>query len=142
VLSSLDYRLIFLYLSFASFCVLSQNGNTDVEDIKFVVNYDYPACSEDYVHRIGRTARSNNTGTAYTFFTPENVKQTSDLISVLREAKQQVNPKLEELSKSGGFHGKGRWFCSQIIVLLFIMISLTPSKTILLVLVVLKLISF
>ncbi len=29
----------------------------DVDDIKFVINYDYPQCSEDYVHRIGRTGR-------------------------------------------------------------------------------------
>ena len=29
----------------------------DVDDIKYVINYDYPNNSEDYVHRIGRTAR-------------------------------------------------------------------------------------
>lgn len=29
----------------------------DVHDIKFVINYDYPNNSEDYVHRIGRTGR-------------------------------------------------------------------------------------
>lgn len=44
----------------------------DVEDVKFVINYDYPNNSEDYVHRIGRTGRSQNTGTAYTLFTPNN----------------------------------------------------------------------
>lgn len=40
--------------------------------MKFVINYDYPNNSEDYVHRIGRTGRSQNTGTAYTLFTPNN----------------------------------------------------------------------
>ncbi len=30
---------------------------SDVDDIKFVINYDYPNNSEDYVHRIGRTGR-------------------------------------------------------------------------------------
>ena len=44
----------------------------DVDDVKFVVNYDYPNNSEDYIHRIGRTGRRNNTGTAYTFFTSSN----------------------------------------------------------------------
>ena len=44
----------------------------DVDDVKFVVNYDYPNNSEDYIHRIGRTGRRNNTGTAYTFFTSAN----------------------------------------------------------------------
>lgn len=43
-----------------------------MEDVKFVINYDYPNNSEDYVHRIGRTGRSHNTGTAYTLFTPNN----------------------------------------------------------------------
>uniref|UniRef100_A0A3B3ZD29 RNA helicase n=1 Tax=Periophthalmus magnuspinnatus TaxID=409849 RepID=A0A3B3ZD29_9GOBI len=51
----------------------------DVEDVKFVINYDYPNSSEDYIHRIGRTARSQRTGTAYTFFTPNNMKQWFDI---------------------------------------------------------------
>lgn len=80
---------------------------TDVDDIKFVINLDYPNNSEDYVHRIGRTGRSNNTGTAYTFFTPNNSKQASDLIAVLQEAKQVVNPKLVQLAESArNFTGK------------------------------------
>uniref|UniRef100_A0A672T7L5 RNA helicase n=1 Tax=Sinocyclocheilus grahami TaxID=75366 RepID=A0A672T7L5_SINGR len=69
----------------------------DVEDIKFVINYDYPNNSEDYIHRIGRTARSQKTGTAYTFFTPNNMKQAHDLVSVLREANQAINPKLIQM---------------------------------------------
>lgn len=60
----------------------------DVEDVKFVINYDYPNNSEDYVHRIGRTGRSNNTGTAYTLFTPQNSPKANDLINVLKEANQ------------------------------------------------------
>lgn len=74
----------------------------DVEDVKFVINYDYPNSSEDYIHRIGRTARSTKTGTAYTFFTPNNIKQASDLISVLREANQAINPKLLQLVEDRG----------------------------------------
>ncbi|CAH6776320.1 probable ATP-dependent RNA helicase DDX5 [Meriones unguiculatus] len=82
----------------------------DVEDVKFVINYDYPNSSEDYIHRIGRTARSTKTGTAYTFFTPNNIKQVSDLISVLREANQAINPKLLQLVEdrgSGRSRGRG-----------------------------------
>ncbi|XP_076381260.1 putative ATP-dependent RNA helicase DDX17 isoform X1 [Megalopta genalis] len=52
----------------------------DVEDVKFVINFDYPSCSEDYVHRIGRTGRRQKTGTAYTFFTPNNSNKANDLI--------------------------------------------------------------
>src|ERR1700761_3839590 len=44
----------------------------DVKDITHVVNYDYPNNSEDYVHRIGRTARAGRKGTAITFFTTES----------------------------------------------------------------------
>ncbi|XP_029920192.1 probable ATP-dependent RNA helicase DDX5 [Myripristis murdjan] len=79
----------------------------DVEDVKFVINYDYPNSSEDYIHRIGRTARSQKTGTAYTFFTPNNMKQASDLISVLREANQAINPKLIQMAEDRGARGRG-----------------------------------
>ncbi|KAF4520381.1 hypothetical protein B566_EDAN012886 [Ephemera danica] len=72
----------------------------DVEDVKFVINFDYPSCSEDYVHRIGRTGRSQRTGTAYTFFTPSNSRQAADLVSVLKEANQVINPKLYEMCRN------------------------------------------
>lgn len=86
-------------------------GLEDVEDVKFVINYDYPNSSEDYVHRIGRTARSTNKGTAYTFFTPGNLKQARELIKVLEEANQAINPKLMQLVDhrgGGGGGGKGK----------------------------------
>ncbi|XP_016387788.1 probable ATP-dependent RNA helicase DDX5 isoform X2 [Sinocyclocheilus rhinocerous] len=79
----------------------------DVEDIKFVINYDYPNNSEDYIHRIGRTARSQKTGTAYTFFTPNNMKQAHDLVSVLREANQAINPKLIQMAEDRGGRSRG-----------------------------------
>ncbi|XP_040892949.1 probable ATP-dependent RNA helicase DDX17 isoform X1 [Toxotes jaculatrix] len=79
----------------------------DVEDVKFVINYDYPSSSEDYVHRIGRTARSTNKGTAYTFFTPGNLRQARDLVRVLEEARQAINPKLLQLVDSGRGGGGG-----------------------------------
>ncbi|XP_061888931.1 probable ATP-dependent RNA helicase DDX17 isoform X1 [Entelurus aequoreus] len=80
----------------------------DVEDIKFVINYDYPNSSEDYVHRIGRTARSTNKGTAYTFFTPGNARQARDLVRVLQEANQAVSPQLLQMVESCQGRGGGR----------------------------------
>ena len=62
----------------------------DISDIKHVINYDYPNNSEDYVHRIGRTARGATTGVAYTFFTQSNMGQSGKLISILEEANQEV----------------------------------------------------
>lgn len=41
----------------------------DIEDIDLVINFDVPNDGEDYVHRIGRTARAATDGTAYTFVT-------------------------------------------------------------------------
>ncbi|KAK7939049.1 hypothetical protein WMY93_002375 [Mugilogobius chulae] len=79
----------------------------DVEDVKFVINFDYPNNSEDYIHRIGRTGRSEKTGTAYTFFTPNNFKQAGDLISVLREANQAINPKLLQMAEDRGGRSRG-----------------------------------
>ncbi|KAH9497665.1 putative ATP-dependent RNA helicase ddx17 [Dermatophagoides farinae] len=78
----------------------------DVDDIKFVVNFDYPSCSEDYVHRIGRTGRRDRKGTAYTFFTLNNAKQANDLIDVLKEAKQDVPAKLFEFASQSHRFGK------------------------------------
>lgn len=71
----------------------------DVSDIKHVINYDYPNTTEDYVHRIGRTGRSKSNGTAYTLFTEENGAHAGDLVEVLKEAKQEIEPGLIELSK-------------------------------------------
>ncbi|KAK9535497.1 hypothetical protein VZT92_007873 [Zoarces viviparus] len=82
----------------------------DVEDVKFVINYDYPSSSEDYIHRIGRTARSTNKGTAYTFFTPGNLRQARELIRVLEEARKAINPKLLQLVDTGrGGGGRPRF---------------------------------
>ena len=44
----------------------------DVEGINHVVNYDLPNVPEDYVHRIGRTARAGATGDAISFMAPED----------------------------------------------------------------------
>ena len=50
----------------------------DISDVKFVINFDFPGQIEDYVHRIGRTARGKDaTGTSYTFFTKDNSKVSS-----------------------------------------------------------------
>ncbi|XP_001604593.1 ATP-dependent RNA helicase p62 isoform X2 [Nasonia vitripennis] len=83
----------------------------DVDDVRYVINFDYPSSSEDYIHRIGRTGRSQSSGTSYAFFTPQNGRQAKDLINVLREANQIINPKLSELASKGGnnFGGRNRW---------------------------------
>ncbi|KAL5388433.1 ATP-dependent RNA helicase dbp2 [Paraphaeosphaeria sporulosa] len=82
----------------------------DVRNITHVLNYDYPNNSEDYVHRIGRTGRAGAKGTAITFFTTENSKQARDLVGILTESKQQIDPRLHEMARyGGGGGGGGRW---------------------------------
>ena len=61
---------------------------TDISDIAVVINYDFPKNTEDYVHRIGRTARADATGVAHTFFGPANAKLARPLIRVLEETHQ------------------------------------------------------
>ena len=51
----------------------------DVDDIRLVINYDVPNDSEDYVHRIGRTARANNDGVAITFV---NTKDQQNFLEI------------------------------------------------------------
>ncbi|KAE9374463.1 p68 RNA helicase [Stipitochalara longipes BDJ] len=79
----------------------------DVRNITHVLNYDYPNNSEDYIHRIGRTGRAGAKGTAITFFTTDNQKQARDLVAVLTEAKQQIDPRLAEMTRYGGGGGGG-----------------------------------
>lgn len=80
-----------------------------IEDVKNVINYDYPNCSEDYIHRIGRTGRASNKGTAYTFFTPNNRNKARDLIEVLEEAKQEISPRLLGMKGFVADRGRSRW---------------------------------
>ena len=47
----------------------------DIDDIRLVINYDVPHDSEDYVHRIGRTARANHDGCAITFVSEKEQTQ-------------------------------------------------------------------
>lgn len=60
----------------------------DVSGIELVVNYDLPDSSEDYVHRIGRTARAGNVGKAISFATPN---QRKDIFNIERLINKKLN---------------------------------------------------
>ena len=72
-----------------------------MDDIKFVINYDYPQQPEDYIHRIGRTGRASKTGTAITFFTRSDRRHAADLVKVLKKADQEVDSQLQAMAISG-----------------------------------------
>ena len=46
----------------------------DIDDIRMVINYDVPHDAEDYVHRIGRTARADRDGVAITLVNPDDIR--------------------------------------------------------------------
>jgi superfamily II DNA/RNA helicase len=71
---------------------------TDVNDIQVVINYDFPNCTEDYVHRIGRTGRSGNPGIAYTLFTEEDKAHALDLVQVLKDSGQEISAELSDFA--------------------------------------------
>jgi superfamily II DNA/RNA helicase len=63
----------------------------DIKGIEIVINYEVPHDEEDYVHRIGRTARADRTGEAITFINPKQVKNFKDIERLI----EKEVPKLE-----------------------------------------------
>lgn len=55
----------------------------DVDSISHVINFDIPSNPEDYVHRIGRTARANASGTAISFLSTEELGNLRDIESLI-----------------------------------------------------------
>ena len=51
----------------------------DIDDISHVINYDVPASPEDYIHRVGRTARAGREGVALTLITPIEILKIRDI---------------------------------------------------------------
>lgn len=62
----------------------------DVRNVMHVVNYDLPKVIDEYIHRIGRTARVGNAGLATSFFTYNDTGIAKDLTKVLQECKQEI----------------------------------------------------
>jgi ATP-dependent RNA helicase RhlE len=59
----------------------------DVEALSHVINFDVPAAPEDYIHRVGRTARAEATGDAFTFVAPQ---ETGELRAIERAIGKQL----------------------------------------------------
>ncbi|MBQ9229616.1 MAG: DEAD/DEAH box helicase [Prevotella sp.] len=68
----------------------------DIDDILMVINYDVPHDAEDYVHRIGRTARAQRDGVAITFVSDSDMRYFSDIERFL-EKDITKNPLPQEL---------------------------------------------
>ena len=93
----------------------------DIDDIRIVINYDVPRDCDDYIHRIGRTARAGTKGRAITFVSEEDqeyFKRIEDFIeqevpklevpAELGEAPAYEPNKKKEEKKRDGKRGNGR----------------------------------
>ena len=58
----------------------------DIKGIELVMNYEVPHDAEDYVHRIGRTARADRTGEAITFINQKQVKNFMDIETLIEKS--------------------------------------------------------
>lgn len=72
----------------------------DIINVMHVVNYDLPVKEhggiQDYIHRIGRTARIGNDGLATSFYNERNEDIAEDLVKILVESKQEVPEFLDQ----------------------------------------------
>jgi ATP-dependent RNA helicase RhlE len=55
----------------------------DIKELPYVVNYELPNVPEDYVHRIGRTARAGSTGKAISLVSPDEAPYLKDIVRLL-----------------------------------------------------------
>jgi superfamily II DNA/RNA helicase len=63
----------------------------DIDDIQIVINFDVPHDYEDYVHRIGRTARAGAEGEALTFVSPDDLRYFRQIENFLRYKVEPLN---------------------------------------------------
>lgn len=81
----------------------------DVDDIRMVVNFDFPNDMENYIHRIGRTGRAGKKGTAVSFFVAEkNARMARELVEILSRTSQHIPNELQALTSFSGGGGRGR----------------------------------
>ncbi|MDX2413572.1 MAG: DEAD/DEAH box helicase [Bacteroidales bacterium] len=80
----------------------------DIKDINLIINYDVPSDAEDYVHRIGRTARADATGVAITFINPDDMFYFSKIEALIEKEVYKIRLPSDigegpgwELKKSG-----------------------------------------
>ncbi len=63
----------------------------DVDNIELVINYDVPNDAESYVHRIGRTARADADGAAYTFISPAEQRDFANIEQLIESEVDKAN---------------------------------------------------
>ena len=92
----------------------------DIDSIELVVNYDVPPNEEDYVHRIGRTARAKRKGEAFTLITPDDMRRFGNIEKLIERTVDKLplpsrvgsgpdyNPNFSGGRGGGGGRGRGK----------------------------------
>ncbi len=90
----------------------------DIEDIELVINYDVPHDGEDYIHRIGRTARAASEGEAITFISDKDQGKFQKIEKLMEKTVEKLpvpqefgpTPAVREWTeRKGGSNGKKRY---------------------------------
>lgn len=86
----------------------------DIDSIELVINYDVPSDAEDYIHRIGRTARAEATGVALTFINPQDQRKFKNIEQLIGSEvmKLPLPPELGEAPQykpGASAPGDGNW---------------------------------
>ena len=80
----------------------------DVPHIEHIINYDMPQASEDFIHRIGRTARAGSVGEAVSFLTPKDSRIWKSIERLLDKKGSKNNFRNVKNNKSSKFVKKKR----------------------------------
>jgi ATP-dependent RNA helicase RhlE len=80
----------------------------DIDSIELVINFDVPSDAEDYIHRVGRTARAEATGVALTFINPADQRKFKNIEQLIGNAVTKI-PLPESLGAAPEYNpGSGR----------------------------------
>ncbi|MCA9320886.1 MAG: DEAD/DEAH box helicase, partial [Planctomycetes bacterium] len=71
----------------------------DIDDLSHVINFDVPKVPDDYIHRVGRTARTSRTGDALTFVSPDESSELRSIEKALGHAIERA-PRFERSGES------------------------------------------
>ncbi|MEO1451131.1 MAG: DEAD/DEAH box helicase, partial [Bacteroidota bacterium] len=86
----------------------------DIDNLSHVLNFDVPLDAEDYVHRVGRTARASSTGEAMTFISPKDMHRFRKIEQLIEsevpkpEIPEELGETPEYRKSSGGRGDRGR----------------------------------